>query len=281
MKNEIIKLDNDKIAEALLLKGGMEAVVEQVKAEVAKSPADISTEKGRKATASVAMKIAKTKTSIDKFGLQMGKEIMENRKHCVAELDALKDEYRKPLTEWENIRKIAENRIKELNNLYEQTHLDTPSEKIKHLMDLAKGFVTEDLPEDMHEDAIHTQSVVLAGLEDRLEAALKREADAAELEALRKEKAEKEAVEAVTESVSGTVTNVIEAPEKPVESKAEGMPIVDQAPDGAVREGAFPQSMLHQKEALEDLIKLKVDLVEANRILAAISFGRVRHVSIS
>jgi colicin import membrane protein len=70
--------------------------------------ADVATDKGRKAIASMAYKVARTKTAIDEAGKKLNEEararinaIDESRREIRKQLDDLKDEVRRPLTEWE------------------------------------------------------------------------------------------------------------------------------------------------------------------------------------
>lgn len=69
---------------------------------------DLETDKGRRAIASLAFRVTKAKTTLDKAGLALTanwreqiKAVNESRFKMVAELDQLADEVRKPLTEWE------------------------------------------------------------------------------------------------------------------------------------------------------------------------------------
>jgi hypothetical protein len=98
--------------------GKSASILERIKAEVrADIRADISTEKGRKAVASLAYKVSRTKTFIDeqRLALVAGEKkrlalIDAEGRVFREELDALRDEVRQPLTEWENAEKerIAE-----------------------------------------------------------------------------------------------------------------------------------------------------------------------------
>jgi colicin import membrane protein len=93
-------------------------ILERIKAEARAVETDISTPDGRKAIASLAYKIARTKTFIDE---QRVKLVADRKRELAAvdsegrrvreELDALKDEIRQPLTEWEESEKsrTAEN----------------------------------------------------------------------------------------------------------------------------------------------------------------------------
>lgn len=95
--------------------GGSKEILAQLKDEVRKQAAslDISTETGRKAIASLAYKVARSKTALDEQGEKLGEDLRKakeaidaERRYVRTELDGLKDEVRKPLTEWENAEKM-------------------------------------------------------------------------------------------------------------------------------------------------------------------------------
>jgi len=80
----------------------------RMKAETAKHVPDVTTPKGRDAIRSLAFRVTKSKTTLDKAGLGLTEEarktialVNESRKKMVAELDTLAAEVRKPLTDWE------------------------------------------------------------------------------------------------------------------------------------------------------------------------------------
>src|SRR5690606_11791300 len=79
-----------------------------VQAEVDAFEPDLSTDKGRKAIASLAYKIARTKTAIDDAGKKLNEEArakinaVDAERRAVREhFDALSAKVRQPLTEWE------------------------------------------------------------------------------------------------------------------------------------------------------------------------------------
>lgn len=91
-------------------KGGIEKLVSDVEVEARAMAAklDISTEQGRKAHASLAYKVAQSKTGLDTAGKNLNaaaqtqiNAINEDRRMLRDRLDALKDEVRAPLTRWE------------------------------------------------------------------------------------------------------------------------------------------------------------------------------------
>lgn len=92
--------------------GGVDAILEKIKTQARAVETDISTEAGRKAIASLAYKIARSKTALDGMGKELGeanyrawKAITAERARIETELDALRDEVRRPLTEWESAEK--------------------------------------------------------------------------------------------------------------------------------------------------------------------------------
>lgn len=88
---------------------GYEAFIKRCRDEALSVVQDISTEAGRDAIRSMAYKVARTKTTFDNLGKELKAEhkakcdaIDADRNKGVAALQALQDEVRKPLTEWEN-----------------------------------------------------------------------------------------------------------------------------------------------------------------------------------
>lgn len=105
----------------------IESILSKVAEEVRTEESDISTDKGRKEIASRAYKIARSKTFLDDLGKKLGEDaqaklnaINSERKKCREFLDSLKDEIRKPLTEWEQSEKRrVENHEREILKIKE------------------------------------------------------------------------------------------------------------------------------------------------------------------
>lgn len=92
----------------ITMDGALDEVIEKVEATINGFSPNLNTAKGRKEIASLASKIAKTKTAIDGAGKEMTDEwrtktsaVNAVRKRARDELDRLRDEARKPLTDWE------------------------------------------------------------------------------------------------------------------------------------------------------------------------------------
>lgn len=165
-------------------------------------PPSLDTAAGRKAYASMAHKIARSKTAIDNIGKelvadlkQLPKTIDAERKRWRDQLDAWRDEARGPLNEWEaaeEARKNAhEDKIDWLRNqddLLDELTSDQIAGRITQVEAMDIGEQWEEYESEAHRVKAATLSALKSGLERRL----KHEAEQAELERLRKEQAERE-----------------------------------------------------------------------------------------
>ncbi|MBR9900441.1 MAG: hypothetical protein GYB19_10325 [Rhodospirillales bacterium] len=110
------------VPELIFKQGGTDPILEEIaaKARAVLPNADVTTGKGRKEIASVAYKVAQSKTLLD----GLGKDLVADWKNRAAAvdverrrlrefLDNLKDEVRKPLTAWEQ---AEEARVKAIND---------------------------------------------------------------------------------------------------------------------------------------------------------------------
>ena len=96
-----------------------EKLFDQIKAEVEAFVPDLSTDTSRKAIASLAYKVARTKTAIDKAGLKatedaraMISNVNRERNVVGAQLEVLQAKAREPLTKWEE---AETKRLEEVN----------------------------------------------------------------------------------------------------------------------------------------------------------------------
>ena len=118
-KSELITLAETN-AKSLFDGSSMDSMLSQIEVKARSYDLDISTPNGRKEIASVAYKIAQSKTAIDAAGKKMvegikaeAKVIDDERKKARDFLDNLKDEIRKPLTDFENAEKEREAQAKD------------------------------------------------------------------------------------------------------------------------------------------------------------------------
>lgn len=225
--------------------GGVESIISKLEADVRGMATDISTESGRKAVASLAYKVARSKTALDEMGKDLVSDLKAQSGKIDAErrvirerLDALRDEVRKPLDDFENAEKdrIAghETAIAEIVRIGTIDQTDPRSTFVQdRLTELAKLG-----PRDWQEFAKRAEvatSDTSARLSLALLAAKKREAEQAELERFRQaeivrdreerdakiaaEAAEKARVEA--EAKAKREAEVIAAKEKAERQRAE------------------------------------------------------------
>lgn len=87
---------------------GLEPWLQQIRTEIDGFTPDITTRKGREAVASMAYKVARSKTALDDVGKKLVAELKEIPKKIDAErkrvrdtLDAWQEEVRRPLNEWQ------------------------------------------------------------------------------------------------------------------------------------------------------------------------------------
>ena len=177
------------------------ARIEQEARDRAKA-ADISTDKGRKAIASLAYDVAKTKTAMDEAGKKLNEEARAHINAVDAErrvirerLDALKEEVRAPLTKWEADESARVAALKSrLDRLMraQDTLADNPdADKIEALLSRVQDVALDGSWGDFLADAAKAKDATLSTLRLWLATAKQREAEAAELARLRQEAADR------------------------------------------------------------------------------------------
>ncbi|WP_413599401.1 hypothetical protein [Enterobacter kobei] len=105
---DLVVIEKQNAMAVLTTKEQLDPIIEAIEKEARSLVPDVSTRKGRDAIASMAHKVARSKTYIDNAGKDLvaelkalPKQIDESRRIVRERLDALKDEVRRPLTEWE------------------------------------------------------------------------------------------------------------------------------------------------------------------------------------
>lgn len=159
--------------------------------------ADVTTKEGVSQIKSTARQIASIKKRVDDIGKDvvaelkdLPKQIDANRKKWREDMEALQEEIRKPVTEIEN--RQAE--IEEIRATHGKLVL-SGSEEIKAAIEsLDKIELTGDKWKESLEDATAAVTAEKGALEVMLNAALKKEAEARELEELRKKQEEAERI---------------------------------------------------------------------------------------
>lgn len=111
-----ILISLDKVSAVDIFTGSeLDDLLKKIRQAAVMASFDVSTEKGRKEIASQAYAVSRSKTTIDNAGKELvaewkakSKAVDESRKKARDYLDALRDEVRKPLTEWEDEQKRIE-----------------------------------------------------------------------------------------------------------------------------------------------------------------------------
>lgn len=115
---------------------GLDPYLQKIREEIDGFVPDVSTRKGRDAIASIAYKVARSKTVLDNVGKELVAELKEIPKKIDAErkrmrdtLDAWQEEVRRPLTEWQAA---------------EDARIDRHTDAIAHMKGLAVELGTLD-----------------------------------------------------------------------------------------------------------------------------------------
>ncbi|WP_312903777.1 hypothetical protein [Stutzerimonas nitrititolerans] len=181
---------------------GLDPYLQQIRAEIDSFVPDVSTKKGRDAIASIAHKVARSKTALDNVGKELVAELKEIPKKIDAErkrmrdtLDAWKDEVRAPLNEWEQAEadRIArhEGLIDSMRSWANPASDLTSSElkdSIARLDEIEIGAGLEEFEAEAH----RVKAASLTALQLALTKRQAYEAEQAELERLRAEAAQRE-----------------------------------------------------------------------------------------
>lgn len=180
---------------------------DRVRAETAGIVVDLSTKRGRDEVRAMAAKVTRSKTMIDKAGLALTKgwrdqttQVNAARKEIETKLDALADEVRRPLTEWEDAEKervnICRTIIDGLKGAAVVTIEDTAATVRQRGKDAWDTEIDPAQFGDMLDEAVAAKDTAVVSLKAALARLTREEAERAELEKLRAEKAEAERVEA-------------------------------------------------------------------------------------
>lgn len=166
---------------------GLDPLIERIAAEVRAHKPDLTTAKGRDAIKSLAYKVSRSKTMLDEAGKQLTDEQRKEiatvdaaRRKMRERLDALRDEARKPLDDWEA---AEQTRIQNLKNRLERLTNAAPAEETDEAFAELIARVEAVNPED------GTWGEFLMDATRARDATLKRLRDAAELAKLRREAA--------------------------------------------------------------------------------------------
>ena len=196
--NELQVLEQNVIVAAFAKRGGTDELYERIAQEVRSHVPDVSTKKGRDAIGSLALKISKSKTLIEKCGKELVAEqkaqikvIDDDRISIVKKFDLLRDEILAPRDAWEKAEedRVAKHTgaIRAIRSLYDENTANQEAHVIKgYIFDLEKLEVDSSF-EEFEQEAKLAKFETLEKLRTTLAAREKYEAEQAELERLRQQ----------------------------------------------------------------------------------------------
>jgi hypothetical protein len=201
--NALVTIGTETLTPAVFsTEGGIDALLAKIEAEVRAVATDISTPAGRKAVASLAFKVARSKTAFDAMGKDLASEwklkakaIDTERARVWDRLEELQAEVRKPLDEYETAEatRIADHQaaLQAVIDLGTFAADMPASAEVITAIQALEGLPDRDWQE-LKQKAATARSETFAKLQALKSASLAREAEVAELERLRAEQAVRE-----------------------------------------------------------------------------------------
>ena len=212
MEIQVLEQNSNAIVEAYKVDGGAQSLFDRIAEQARSVVPDLSTDKGRKAIASMARKVASSKTAFDAHGKELKEQytvitskIDADRKLFRDQCDALRDEIRKPLTDWEDAEKERIERHKAQIELICDSFLEAnadcfPSDMISKVISNVESIVIDSSFEEFEDKAKLAKYETIDKLKALLSETVKREEHELEQEKLRiaeQERIQKERDEAI------------------------------------------------------------------------------------
>lgn len=254
----VIEIKPDQ-APALYKSGGLDEFLEQIRQAVNEVP-DLSTKKGRDRVASLAAQVSRSKAAIERPGREYLKRLKEAVKPAEAEIkkfvdacDELRDETRRPLTEWE-----AEQERIAAEKAAEEERLRIEAEENAALEALKKQF-----------EADHEMALLMNDKHDREVAEMRAEADRLRLrqEELLKNMAAAQAKQEAEEKAAAEIAAAQKREADAIAAKAQAELLAKQAKERAEQEA---------KDAAERAEREKQEAIAAEQRKAQEAADKVR-----
>jgi len=272
---QVITIDDISAENApvIYVTGGLNQFLQAVTAEVTAEVPDLTTRKGRERIASLAAKVSKSKTAVEKPGRDYLKRLKEMPKVVEAELrefvtkmDALRDATRQPLTDWEkaeDARVDAHNEgIQRLKDMAVFAETPTAASVAQVIADLELVPLDENWQEFLPE-AAQAKDRSLATLRTLLADRTKHEAELAEIARFNAEKAEREQKERDAEIARKAVERArVEAEQKAQAEREAAARREQELKDQAAAQQRDAEQKLRDAEAEAERQKLQIKLQE-------------------
>lgn len=211
------------------------ALYKRIDADIASQVPDLTSDKGRKAIASLAFKIARTKTAVEGAAKKMTEEfrkataeVNSTRNAIVEALEAKQKQARKPLTEWEAAEDerlaAVKDEMTRLRSAGIVAQHETSGDIAARIADLEAETFDSAVFRDELDEADRLKQMALVALGEAHSRALTQEAEKAELERLRKadeERRRREAERQAAEVAARRQKEAAEAEQKRIADAAE------------------------------------------------------------
>lgn len=254
-------------APAIYVAGGLQQFIDLVKGEVLGEVPDLKTRKGRERIASLAAKVSKSKTAVEKPGRdylrrlkEMPKVVEAELRDFVTKMDTLRDETRRPLTEWE----AAEDaRIDRHNDAIDHmkglsTELGAlDAEQLQARITELSAFQLGEAWEEFEAEAARVKESSMSAIQAAITARQKYDTEQAELARLRRESEER-----------AEQDRIRLAQEAAVEAERERVAQAQQAErEAAARreQELIDQAAAQEREAENQRLQLKLQAEQAER----------------
>lgn len=192
--NELVAIDPANALTVFTTPNAIDPLLERVRSEIDAFVPDVTTDKGRKAIASMAYKVARAKTYLDDAGKvladqqkEIPKKIDACRKRIRDTLDKWRDEVRAPLTEWEDAEKARVDahkaNLQVLTGLWNIDGMDAAG--IRRRLAQAEGWPIDESCEEFIDDFAKEKDALVTSLRRSLSDRERYETEQAELARLR------------------------------------------------------------------------------------------------
>lgn len=260
-------------------------LIEEIRKVALSEVPDLTTAKGRKQIASNAAKVSKCKTYLEDAGKSLVsdekarlKKIDGVRKKVKEALEEIRDEVRKPLTEWEDKEKERVEKLEGTITFFitsanaAENWMNRPLDDLSDSLKAVEEIKITKRFQEFEDEANRSQKLAIEKIKDSIEKREKYDKEQKELEELRELKAEKEENEKIAEAEEAAAQaerDRIER-EKQAEIDAEKAREADKNHRGKVN-----------RAIVKELLKCDIDEAQAKKIVTAIAKNKVPNVKIS
>ena len=204
MSTELVIIEQNAVVLAFSKQGGTDELFERIESQVKSIVPDVSTKKGRDAIGSNSEKVSKSKVLVESYAKELVAEqkkqtklVDDDRINFCKKMDALRKEILAPRDAYIQAEEDRVNSIKAKIKEFDSGRVDllSSSDLIQTVIDEVSAIAIDDIFQEFANEAAIAKDAALSTYKKSLSAALKREAEQAELTRLRQEAIEREQAE--------------------------------------------------------------------------------------